>query len=374
MKKARLKMTYAKPVITNPCKTITMIKRLIKRLLTLSAVAVLIIIILLFHDQHAYSTTAKKFIRNYHRNSFTPVAKIRLAFNPGEILDIINADTLLINSADGKKLYWLELKQHKTIEYHPSNVSENYDRITMACYRNNTLHVVNGNGRTLLKHRRFPLPESEITIDTFGFAIISGRPLAGNSLVLKKIMGDGFNCKLIAYNTLTGYCKEKKIPGLEQLDCLAADNCFAYDGVNAIYFINLYNSRVMKLDTALTRIYEKYTIDKNYQLPLVANDSVTKSQNFISPHRIINYCAAADTQHLFVLSAVAATNDMHSTFVNHNPIDLYNTRTGDYEGSFHLEDVNINTVKGLAISKDTLFIVVGQYLYMYDYKKILHEK
>jgi hypothetical protein len=186
------------------------------------------------------------------------------------------------------------------------------------------------------------------------------------------MLSDNTSCRLVAYNALTGSQTEDSAINVNEQDCLATDGSLAYDGKNGVYFINLYNSTIIRYDTSLHRIYKSHTIDKTRTKPLVHYDALRKRNNFISPHRIINYCTAADTDNLFVLSAAQAGNDLQSTFAHHAPLDVYDAATGSYIESYHLENIPINDVRGMHLSQDILFIITGQSLYLYNHKNTLY--
>jgi hypothetical protein len=231
---------------------------------------------------------------------------------------------------------------------------------------------MNGNGRTLLSTTSFPLQAGKIEIDTFDYTIIKGLPVSEHRFVIKKMLADNRSCRLDTYNDLSGSMESDPANGKNEQDCLMTDGSLVFDGNNGVYYINLYNSTLTRYDTSLRRTYEGSTIDKTRTKPLVHYDAARKSNNFISPHRIINYCSAADMDNLFVLSAAQAGNDLQSTFERHTPLDVYDATTGAYQSSYHLEDVSINSVRGIRVSQDILFIITDRSLYLYKHKNTLY--
>jgi outer membrane protein assembly factor BamB len=345
-------------------------KIFIKRIALLSALALVILCSLVYRDQRSSPDNTAEFTRKYNHKSLKPFSKITLSFIPGEILDVISRDTVILNSPDGRKLYWLDLKNNTTIEYTPPNIRSKYDRITMAAFQKNTLTVMNGNGHTILKKKSFPKHDGTNEIDTLNFTILKGLPVSDHHFVMKKMLHDNTSCRIISYNTTTGIQKEITADKKDLEDCLVTDGSLFYDENNGVYFINLYNSTITRFDTSLHRIYESSTIDKTRTMPLVQYNAARKSNNFISPHRIINYCSTADTNTLYVLSAAMAGNDLHSTFARNTPLDLYHASTGNYKESFHLEDISINAVRGIRINGDILFVVADRFLYLYNFKNM----
>ena len=350
-----------------------MIKLFIQKTLLLSAFALMIMSWLLYKDQTGYARISAKFSRNYQAYSIKPFAQFALSFSPGEILNIINQDTLLINGREGQKLYWLDLKHKESVEFKPPNIRDRYDRIITAAYDQHTLLLLTGNSRTVLKQTLFPTKAGQTIVDTMLFGITKGLPLHGSRMVIKKPVGYKSGCRLFIYDAFSRISKEDTVSFLNFGDCLTSDGHLAYDGKNAVYYVNTYNSSFTKFDTSLHRVFLKNTIDGTQTLPTVKYDAATKSESFRGPHRIINQFIAADPNHLFVLSGVMANNDLHSTFTNHVPIDIYNANSGAYELSFHLENININRMKGFKISHNILFIITDSYLYLYNYKNALHE-
>lgn len=325
-------------------------------LLTLGAF--LVMITLFYCDRKNYSGIKMDFERKYATRPVRPVGKVSLNVKSSRILDIVSSDTFILNSEDGKQLYWVEGANKKIYPFMPGYL--NKEMITAAWYDTGHLYILNGNGRTLLRKEQFPRGSSEGLIQPVGFSGVSAIPLGGDKLLLR-IMADTTSqyCRMAVYSVAQDTHTVDRWPKREiNCDCLSADGIFAYGGNGTIFYVNYYNSRVLKFDSTLKPVTEYATIDNRRSMPTVQFDSAKKSSRFDSPHRIVNAFAAADTSYLYVLSYASASNDLNSVINSNAPLDRYSVKTGEYAGSYHLEDVNIDDVNDMKIKDGTAYLLV----------------
>lgn len=341
----------------------------LKRIFTLTLAAFLVITTLYYCDQRNYAGNLIPFERNYETTPLKAQEKMLLSFEPGEILDMPSKDIFLINSKTGQQLYWIDKQRNVTIEYHPSNIKAKYDRITAAWFSRDTLFVINGNGRTLLKKPGFPAQNNTETVVPLGFTAVKGLPFGGSKSIVRKMTDSTPGCRLAIYDAASNtLLQDRWAKDQFNDDCLSTDGTIANDGHGGIYYVNLYNSRLIRFDSLMNLVFENNTIDKTKTLPSVKFDSANKSYNFFSPHRIKNYASVADSNFLYILSVAGASNDLNSVFNNNSPLDVYDAKTGAYIKSYHLEGVNINSVNGIQVKGNAIYLLSGKELNIFHYK------
>ncbi|MBL7728276.1 MAG: hypothetical protein JNM68_11340 [Dinghuibacter sp.] len=289
-----------------------------------------------------------------------------MSFEPSIILHIMGKDTLIVGSKKSKSLYWVDLANNNVVEYVPPHVKGKFEIINAAWYHDSTLYILNGNGKSILRKKGFPLPNAAEIIQNIDFSVIKSLPYRDGKIMLRIMENNGPGCRLGIYDVASKNLVLDEWPKDKfNNDCLSTDGGVAFDGVSAFYYVNYYNSRVIRFNSSMSKIYEVQTIDKTKTLPAVRFDSANKSQNFFSPHRIINPFCAADTAALYVLSAVSADNDFASSFRNNTPIDIYAAQTGAYRYSRHLSGININNVKDMKVAFNQLYLVTGKQINIY---------
>lgn len=328
------------------------------RFILLTLGAFLVISSLFYCDRKSYSGIKIAFERKYESQSAKRIQEVPLGFPSSRILDIVNKDTFILDSKDGKQLYWIDASTRKTVVYDPPNL--NGQMITAAWYDTGQLYVYNGNGKTLLHKEQFPTENDRQMIKRVNFNVVRALPLGSDKLLLR-IMADtnGQYCRMAVYSPeqdrhTVDMWSQRDI----NCDCLGTDGIFAYSGNGTIFYVNYYNSRVLKFDSTLRPVTEYATIDNQKSLPTVRFNAAKKTSQFYSPHRIVNAFAAADTNYLYVLSYASASNDLNSVINSNAPLDRYSVKTGEYAGSYHLEDVNIDEVNDMKIKDGTAYLLV----------------
>lgn len=328
------------------------------RFILLTLGAFLVMITLFYCDRKNYSGIKMAFERKYDPQPARPEKKISLGVKSSRILDIVSNDTFILNSEDGREVYWVEGASKRIYPFKPGNL--NKDMITAAWYDTGRLYVLNGNGRTLLRNEQFSRGGGEGLIQPVEFSGVRALPLGGDKLMVRIIADtSGQYCRMAVYSV-----KQKKLivdrwPKRDiNCDCLSTDGTFAYGGNGIIFYINYYNSRVLKFDSTLQPVTEYATIDNQRSLPTVQFDAAKKTNRFYSPHRIVNAFAAADTNYLYVLSYASASNDLNSVINSNAPLDRYSVKTGEYAGSYHLEDVNIDEVNDMKIKDGIAYLLI----------------
>ncbi len=114
---------------------------------------------------------------------------------------------------------------------------------------------------------------------------------------------------------------------------LATDGSLVYDGKRFLYFVNRYNSSILKFDSNLQVKSVFHTLDGVKALPKVVYLQKSKSFHFAGIRNAINERAAAFGDSLFVVSAAKGKRDPFS-FTNY--IDIYNGETGKYLFSYSI--------------------------------------
>lgn len=112
---------------------------------------------------------------------------------------------------------------------------------------------------------------------------------------------------------------------------LATDGSLVYDGKKFLYFVNRYNSSILKFDRDLKVKSVFHTIDAVKELPKVVYLKKSKSYHFAGIRNAINETAAAVGDTLYVVSTARGKRDPLS-FTNY--IDAYNVNTGKYLFSY----------------------------------------
>lgn len=334
-------------------------------LLTLGAF--LVMITLFYCDHKSYSGIRIAFERRYDERPARPLKQVSPGGRFSQILDIVNRDTFLLNDENGKKLYWVNSSNKTTIPFAPQNLGK--QMITAAWYDTGHLYVLNGNGKSLLRKERFPQDNGSDAISSVTFNTVRAMPMGDNRLLLRMTDTNFHDCRMAIYNVATGTHYTDKWPRRDiNCDCLGTDGIFAYDGNGVIFYVNHYNSRILKFDSTLQPVTEYATIDRQKLLPTVTFNAATKTNRFDSPHRIVNAFAAADSNYLYVISYASATNDLGSVMHNNTPVDRYAVKDGSYAGSVHLEGVNIDEVNDLKIKEGMAYLLVkGKTLLTYKF-------
>lgn len=338
------------------------------RFILLTLGAFLVMITLFYCDRKNYSGLRIPFKRHYEAHPLNPIKKIPLGFSSSRILDIVKNDILILDSRDGTQLHWVDTRAGSAITYDPPGF--NGQMITAAWYDQEQLYVYNGNGKTLLQKERFPENSEQQSIRPVKANVVRAIPIGKGKMLLR--LRDSLNrdCHMAIYNAGSDTHYTDNWPKRNiNCNCLGNDGIFAYDGRNNMFYVNFYNSRVLKFDSTLATVDEYATIDNQKTLPSVHYDEKTKTSTFYSPHRVVNAFAAADTSYLYVLSYASASNDLNSVLRDNAPVDRYSAKTGEYSGSYQLHGVNINEVNDLKIKDGVAYLLTSDnkiFTYKFD--------
>jgi hypothetical protein len=118
---------------------------------------------------------------------------------------------------------------------------------------------------------------------------------------------------------------------------LATTGTLAYDGKSSLFFVNRYNSTIVKFDTMLRVNNVFRTIDRSTKLPSVVYLDKIKSYKFSSPKKAINDRIALSKKFLFISSMLHAKNESNVFTYKNHCIDIYDTKSGQYVSSCYIE-------------------------------------
>ncbi|WP_367864402.1 hypothetical protein [Pedobacter sp. WC2423] len=120
------------------------------------------------------------------------------------------------------------------------------------------------------------------------------------------------------------------------------------------FYIPFYNGEIIKYDDQLNKTSLFHTIDqtKSGNITVKTGKIYTRSSKSI----VINSTAAVDDRYLYILSYVL-TQDAAASGYRGPAIDVYHTKTGNYEGSFRLPGFENRPVIQLARYADKLIAV-----------------
>lgn len=338
------------------------------RFILLTLGAFLVMATLFYCDRKNYSGINIPFERRYESRPLNPVKEIPLGFPASRILDIVNKDIFILDSRDGKQLYWTDTRAGSAVTYDPPGFKGQV--ITAAWYDKEQLYVYNGNGKTLLRKERFPENSEQQSIQAVNTTVVRAMPIGNDRMLLRFSDTGNRDCHIAIYYASRDTLYRENWPKRNiNCNCLGNDGIFAYDGRKNMFYVNYYNSRVLKFDSSLLTVNEYATIDNQKTLPSVRYDENTKVSTFYSPHRVVNALAAADTNYLYVLSYASASNDLNSVLRDNAPLDRYSAKTGKYSGTYQLHDVNIKEVNDLKIKDGVAYLLTSDnkiFTYKFD--------
>lgn len=146
------------------------------------------------------------------------------------------------------------------------------------------------------------------------------------------------------------------------------DGKLLYDKAKAqIVYIHYYRNEFLVADTSLNLILRSHTIDTFSRAAIKLSKKLSGGESMLAaPPVKINTNGAVYNSKLFVVSSLLSrTEDMHD-FLTNTVIDIYDTSENRYVKSIYIPDKGSDKVSSLAVYKDKLIAITGNYINIYD--------
>ncbi|MES2277930.1 MAG: hypothetical protein V4592_18020 [Bacteroidota bacterium] len=191
--------------------------------------------------------------------------------------------------------------------------------------------------------------------------------ISQNSFILS-ILAKGDQNELV--KVLTGKVMAKYT--LEQ----QGDGFFSTDGAlfkssdgNHLFYSFYYRNRFLCLDTNLLVVYKGKTIDTVNHAKLTIGKIRSLNQTTLAePPNFVNEQCAANSQYIFIHSALKADNETSAEMKIVNPIDVYRIKDGQYVFSIYIVNVNREKLRNFIVYRQTLIALYDHYLYIHQLK------
>ena len=150
---------------------------------------------------------------------------------------------------------------------------------------------------------------------------------------------------------------------------LSMDGFLYYDSTTKLLcYTFFYQNGFVCMDTNLNMVYKASTIDTNYTPKIIGhrfpNHSNT-SYTLAAPPKFISMQGCVFNGHLFLRSGLKADNEKFDKFQNNSVIDIYNLKTGNYQGSFYLPNYENKKLSQFGIFINVLIATYDNYIVAY---------
>jgi hypothetical protein len=152
----------------------------------------------------------------------------------------------------------------------------------------------------------------------------------------------------------------------------STDGQLVYDSsVSKLLYIQFYQNKFYCLDTNLNFLYTGKTIDTIshtavYTRPFSKENGKTGNLLPAVPLNVINEQDCAYKGNLYILSSLQADNEKNSLFFGSSVIDIYEIKTGHYQGSLYISNIEREKITSFTIFKNVLIAVFGTYIATYQ--------
>jgi outer membrane protein assembly factor BamB len=291
------------------------------------------------------------FTRDYHKYKLLPIDTVLF---PGRVS---------IMKTDQGNIYGYVYNQNSIFRYNPSthkidtflakkNLPINIVTRLETDTTSHTFYIFDDTGNKAITYQ-----PGKNKIDSILFQK-NTKVFSGSSLQNTSFLSSGYDTtKKILALKLRNFSSPGKDSVLHQFPFfedggLSADGFFIRNTSSHDHFyIPFYNGQIIKYDDQLNKTSVFHTIDKTK-----ANNITVKTGKIYmrsSKSIVINSTATADAGHLYILSYVL-TEEAATSGYRGPVIDVYNTKTGNYEGSFRLPGFENRPVIQLARYADKL--------------------
>lgn len=151
---------------------------------------------------------------------------------------------------------------------------------------------------------------------------------------------------------------------------ISTDGTLLYDkNSHQLFYIQFLTNNFYCLDTNLNLIYQSKTIDTtNFSTVKIGfEQSGSEQGKLVSSEArvVVNISAFIAKGRLFVISGLKADNESLSEFQRNSVVDVYNTSTGAYRGSFYIRKVDRHALKSAMIIDDCIVALYDKQMVMY---------
>lgn len=188
-------------------------------------------------------------------------------------------------------------------------------------------------------------------------------PLSQKSSILR-IVRNMSNClvKFDDGSVKTLFKLEKQGDGIFSTD----GSLIKADGSGQIFYIYNYRNEFISFDTDLKVKYKARTKDTITQSQIKV--SRIPSENKItlsSPPLLVNKHCTANKSWLLIQSGIMADNETSEMTDNSSTVDVYNSKDGSYNFSFHISNYSGEKLSDFKLCGDYLYALYDHYLYKY---------
>jgi hypothetical protein len=157
------------------------------------------------------------------------------------------------------------------------------------------------------------------------------------------------------------------------------DGYFCTDGMllsdpNCSYLVYLYyyRNQFICMDSNLNLIYRGNTIDTFRKAQIkVASINNGETYTLSAPPLLVNRKSCIYGNHLFINSNIPSKNEDMRRFAQSSVIDIYDLKTGHYQGSFYLPDYDSKKVKLFYIRNHQMIVFCDNYLATYQFNLVI---
>jgi len=278
------------------------------------------------------------FSRQFILNAITEVRNIELNEKPESIIGESKDHIYLIGEVPDKIIavnYQLKSKEIITIPI----LSEEEHTKTIPIVDFPDVYIFTQNSKLVIKYN---LVSKQIMKNNLNEMFSKGLPILNNSFILRTM--DSTKSDQVFKKIVIGNDTHSKVANdiLEKV----GDGGFSTDGMlyydkhsKNLCYTFFYRNGFIAMDSDLNLLYRARTIDTITIPQLYGKKIVSKSKvsfTYSGTPTFINLRGSVNNSRLFLRSALKADNEDATRFLQNSVLDVYDTKNGNYRGSFYL--------------------------------------
>lgn len=148
----------------------------------------------------------------------------------------------------------------------------------------------------------------------------------------------------------------------------STDGKIHYDKKHSkIFYMFFHRGEFLCLDTNLNLIYKAHTIDTVRSAKIefgaykdkLLNGIPIKSRNLIAPLETVNRTITTDEDYVYIHSYLRSDNELQSTYLINESIDIYLVKNGKYVHSFYLPRYKNMRLRDFKVRGEYIFAIYG---------------
>lgn len=343
-----------------------------RRLITLSVLLATAVLVVIAIWQMSDKPNSKNngFVRNYISEDIKP-SKSFASYPNIKYISGLMGDTIYLSTLTPGEIAWIDLKSGELDKraFLTDNALLKQIRTSNTVSVNREgIFLFDGNARLVIQ---VPLNGEDIKLHRVADLFTRAVPLSPYSLALRKVKPGERDQYLYRYDMTKGIVmNESRITEPVDDGGLSTEGIMDYDMQTGLCsYVTRYANHIILTDTNMNVIHRGSTIDTTSQYTMKTRKVKEKNGYKITndgPQKHINKAISMDGGILYVNSYMKADNETDAAFTNSNVIDLYDTSTLDYMGSYRLPIANRKRIRNFKVQNGKLYALYSDGLRVYN--------